>query len=158
LRLDHIDGLRDPHQYFRRLQRLVERNAPPGSAAFYVIAEKILAEGERLPRFADVAGTTGYEWLNAISRLLLDDSDLAVLERTWHRASGDARAFSSILIEAKRRVIANILVSEFTVLTRLLSRIAEKSRGGREGKGNAGCRTRSRPRASCPRRQHVGRN
>jgi (1->4)-alpha-D-glucan 1-alpha-D-glucosylmutase len=124
LRLDHIDGLRDPHQYFRRLQRLVERNAPPGRAAFYVIAEKILADGERLPRFADVAGTTGYEWLNAVSRLLLDDSGLAVLERAWHRASGDARAFSETLIEAKRRVIANILASEFTVLTRLLSRIA----------------------------------
>jgi (1->4)-alpha-D-glucan 1-alpha-D-glucosylmutase len=124
LRLDHIDGLRDPHQYFRRLQRLVERNAPPGSAPFYVIAEKILADGEHLPRFADVAGTTGYEWLNAISRLLLDDRGLAVLERVWHRASGDARAFSEILIEAKRRVIDNILASEFTVLTRMLSRIA----------------------------------
>jgi (1->4)-alpha-D-glucan 1-alpha-D-glucosylmutase len=124
LRLDHIDGLRDPHQYFRRLQRLVERNAPPGRAPFYLIAEKILADGEHLPRFADVAGTTGYEWLNAMSRLLLDDGGLAMLERAWHRASGDARAFSEIVIEAKRRVIANILASEFTVLTRLLSRIA----------------------------------
>jgi len=124
LRLDHIDGLRDPHQYFRRLQRLIDVARSSNSRPFYVVAEKILADGERLPRFAGVAGTTGYEWLNLISRLLLDDRGLATLERTWHDVSGDERSFDTILIEAKRRVIANILASEFTVLTRLLTRIA----------------------------------
>jgi (1->4)-alpha-D-glucan 1-alpha-D-glucosylmutase len=124
LRLDHIDGLRDPHQYFRRLQRLIDVARPPKSGPFYVVAEKILADGERLPRFAGVAGTTGYEWLNVISRVLLDDRGLATLGRAWHDVSGDERNFDAILIEAKRRVIANILASEFTVLTRLLARIA----------------------------------
>src|SRR5262249_48414 len=37
---------------------------------------------------------------------------------------GDERSFDTVLMEAKRRVIANILASEFTVLTRLLARIA----------------------------------
>jgi (1->4)-alpha-D-glucan 1-alpha-D-glucosylmutase len=124
LRLDHIDGLRDPHQYFRRLQRLIDTQRPPGDEPFYVIVEKILADGERLPRFAGVAGTTGYEWLNIISRVLLDDRGLGALERAWREASGDERAFDAILIEAKRRVIENILASEFTVLVRLLARIA----------------------------------
>ena len=124
LRLDHIDGLRDPHQYFRRLQQLTDVARPSKNRPFYVVAEKILAYGERLPRFAGVAGTTGYEWLNLISRLLLDDRGLATLARTWHDVSGDERSFDAILIEAKRRVIANILASEFTVLTRLLARIA----------------------------------
>jgi (1->4)-alpha-D-glucan 1-alpha-D-glucosylmutase len=124
LRLDHIDGLRDPHQYFRRLQRLIERSKPPGSGPFYVVIEKILADQERLPRLSEVAGTTGYEWLNVISRLLVNDAGLTTLEHTWQQASGDGRMFSDILVEAKRRVIANILTSEFTVLTRLLSRIA----------------------------------
>jgi (1->4)-alpha-D-glucan 1-alpha-D-glucosylmutase len=124
LRLDHIDGLRDPHQYFRRLQRLIEVERPSKSGQFYILAEKILADGERLPRFAGVAGTTGYEWLNVISRLLLDDRGLATLESTWRDVSGDERSFDAVLIDAKRRVIANILASEFTVLTRLLVRIA----------------------------------
>src|SRR6266566_3123540 len=124
LRLDHIDGLRDPRQYFRRLQRLIDVAWPSKNRPFYVVAEKILADGERLPRFAGVAGTTGYEWLNLISRLLLDNHGLPVLDRTWHDVSGDERNFDAILIEAKRRVIANILASEFTVLTRLLTRIA----------------------------------
>jgi (1->4)-alpha-D-glucan 1-alpha-D-glucosylmutase len=124
LRLDHIDGLRDPHQYFRRLQRLIDLQMPSGKRRFYLIAEKILADGERLPRFAGVAGTTGYEWLNVISRVLVDDRGLSVLEGTWREVSGDARGFDEIVIESKRRVIATILSSEFTVLTRLLARIA----------------------------------
>ena len=124
LRLDHIDGLRDPHQYFRRLQRLIDLQMPSGNRRFYLVAEKILADGERLPRFAGVAGTTGYEWLNVISRVLVDDRGLSVLEGTWREVSGDARSFDEIVIESKRRVIATILSSEFTVLTRLLARIA----------------------------------
>src|SRR5207249_8537930 len=123
LRLDHIDGLRDPHQYFRRLHRLIDRHKST-DRRFYVVVEKILAERERLPRFAGVAGTTGYEWLNVISRVLLDERGLTMLDRTWHEAGGDQRSFDEILIEAKRRVIANILASEFTVLARLLARIA----------------------------------
>jgi (1->4)-alpha-D-glucan 1-alpha-D-glucosylmutase len=124
LRLDHIDGLRDPHQYFRRLQRLIDVSEPSGSHGVYVVAEKILADRERLPRFAGVHGTTGYEWLNVISRVLVSGRGLRKLEHTWHEVSGDQRAFADIVIEAKRRVIANILASEFTVLTRLLARIA----------------------------------
>ena len=117
--------MRDPHQYFRRLQRLIDVNHPEGAGrGFYVVVEKILARGERLPRFAGVAGTTGYEWLNLISRVLIDERGLGMLEQTWREASGDQRGFDEILIEAKRRVIANILASEFTVLTRLLARIA----------------------------------
>jgi (1->4)-alpha-D-glucan 1-alpha-D-glucosylmutase len=124
LRLDHIDGLRDPHQYFRRLQRLTDVARPSRSRPFYVVAEKILSDGERLPRFAGVAGTTGYEWLNLISRLLLDNHGLPVLDRTWRDVSGEERDFETVLLEAKRRVIENILASEFTVLARLLVRIA----------------------------------
>jgi (1->4)-alpha-D-glucan 1-alpha-D-glucosylmutase len=124
LRIDHIDGLRDPQQYLRRLQSLIRHMRPADRLGFYVVVEKILAEGERLPRFAGVSGTTGYEWLNAISRLLLDQRGLEALDRTWHEVAGGHRNFGSILAAAKRRVLTNILVSEFTVLARLLARIA----------------------------------
>jgi (1->4)-alpha-D-glucan 1-alpha-D-glucosylmutase len=124
LRIDHIDGLRDPHQYFRRLARLIEVESAPGGKPFYVVAEKILGEGEHLPRFAGVAGTTGYEWLHLISRVLVDERGLEVLDEVWREVSGDENNFDDILIKAKRRVIANILASEFTVLVRLLARIA----------------------------------
>jgi (1->4)-alpha-D-glucan 1-alpha-D-glucosylmutase len=124
LRIDHMDGLRDPHQYFRRLQHLIDVEKPAGAEPFYVVVEKILGEGERLPRFAGVCGTTGYEWLNVISQLLLDERGLVTLDEVWRYFTGEHRSFHEILIEAKHRVISSILASEFTVLSRLLARIA----------------------------------
>jgi (1->4)-alpha-D-glucan 1-alpha-D-glucosylmutase len=113
LRLDHIDGLRDPQQYAARLQRLIGNARPQEPNKFYVVVEKILAEGEHLPRFAGVAGTTGYEWLNCLSRCLLDGKGLAKLDETWRRVSGLRRNLDRVLIAAKRRVLGTILLSEF---------------------------------------------
>jgi (1->4)-alpha-D-glucan 1-alpha-D-glucosylmutase len=124
IRIDHIDGLRDPQQYLRRLQSLIRHVRPADRIGFYVVVEKILAEGERLPRFSGVSGTTGYEWLNVISRLLVNQPGIDALDQVWRDFSGDQRHFDDILSEAKRRVLSNILASEFTVLARLLARIA----------------------------------
>jgi len=121
LRLDHIDGLSDPEQYCERLQRLLGGSE---RAQFYVVVEKVLAEHERLPRFPGVSGTTGYEWLNMISRVLLDGSGLDTLDQCWKAASGEHRPFEEILRNAKLFVLDNILASEFTMLVRLLARIA----------------------------------
>ena len=126
LRLDHIDGLRDPHQYLQRLQRLVGTawRPPRRGERLYVIVEKILADDERMPHFPGVAGTTGYEWLNVISRVLADGQGLTKLDSVWQEASGDRRPFETVLIESKRLVVATLLSAEFTVLARLLDRIA----------------------------------
>jgi (1->4)-alpha-D-glucan 1-alpha-D-glucosylmutase len=123
LRLDHIDGLADPAGYCHRLQAIVARR-PDETTPFYVVVEKILAEGEQLPPFEGVAGTTGYEWLNVISRVLLDDRGLPLLDRLQRDISGDRRSFEAILAESKLDVISNLLASEFNTLVRLLSRIA----------------------------------
>lgn len=122
LRLDHIDGLRDPAQYFQRLRRLV-RDAQ-GTAPFYMVVEKILCEGEKPSAFAGVHGTTGYEWMNVISRLLIDARGLDPLDETWRQLSSRPPRLDPVLIESKRRVLETLLTSEFTVLTRLLARIA----------------------------------
>ncbi len=124
LRLDHIDGLRDPAQYFRRLQRLIRDAQGDASRSFYTVIEKILGEGEQLQRFAGVHGTTGYEWLNTISRVLVDGNGLEPLDETWRQISNQSPRLEPVLLQAKRRVLETLLTSEFTVLTRLLARIA----------------------------------
>lgn len=126
LRLDHIDGLRDPAQYARRLKQLIQksRGKARGRAPFYVVVEKILANGEDMPRFAGVSGTTGYEWLNVISHVLIDGKGLEPLEKTWRDFTGEQTAFPDMLNAAKRRVIDTMLASEFTVLSGALARIA----------------------------------
>ena len=124
LRLDHIDGLRDPAQYFQRLKRLI-RDAQGGKPKpFYLLIEKILGEHEKLVPLAGVHGTTGYEWMNVITQVLVDGKGLGDLDEVWRQASNVSPNFPPLLKEAKRRVLETLLLSEFTVLTRLLARIA----------------------------------
>ncbi|HXH46090.1 MAG TPA: malto-oligosyltrehalose synthase [Bradyrhizobium sp.] len=128
IRLDHIDGLRDPAQYCQRLRRLVrdaQSNTAQGNAApFYTVIEKILCEHERLPHFAGVQGTTGYEWMNVITHVLVDPRGLESLDETWRQISNRPPQLAPYVKDAKRRVLETLLTSEFTVLTRLLARIA----------------------------------
>jgi (1->4)-alpha-D-glucan 1-alpha-D-glucosylmutase len=124
LRLDHIDGLYDPAQYCRRLGRLIRETQGADRRPFYLLIEKILGDQEALPQLAGVDGTTGYEWLNAITHVLADENGLKNLDEVWRQASDITPAFDPVLRAAKRRVIETLLASEFTVLTRLLTRIA----------------------------------
>ncbi len=124
LRLDHIDGLRDPAQYFQRLRRVIRDVQAKDAKPFYMVVEKILGEHEKLPPFAGVHGTTGYEWLNAITKVLVDGSGLDPLDEVWRQISNMPPRLGPVLKDAKRRVLETLLTSEFTVLTRLLARIA----------------------------------
>lgn len=124
LRLDHIDGLRDPAQYFQRLRRLVRDAQDKRPRPFYTVIEKILGEDEKLPKFSGVHGTTGYEWMNVMTQVLVDGNGLGALDEIWRQLSNQSPRLEPVLLEAKRRVLETLLASEFTVLSRLLARIA----------------------------------
>jgi (1->4)-alpha-D-glucan 1-alpha-D-glucosylmutase len=123
LRLDHIDGLYDPAQYCDRLQRLIQR-ARQSREPFYTVVEKILGPNETLRPLAGVAGTTGYDALSLISRVLVQNDGLPALEHTWQTQAAPSRNFAQMVEDAKSRVIEATMASEFTVLARLLARIA----------------------------------
>jgi len=124
LRLDHIDGLRDPAQYFQRLRRLIRDAQGKDARPFYMVVEKILGDHEKLHPFTGIHGTTGYEWLNAITQALVDGNGLDQLDEVWRQISNMPPRLGPVLKDAKRRVLDTLLTSEFTVLTRLLARIA----------------------------------
>jgi (1->4)-alpha-D-glucan 1-alpha-D-glucosylmutase len=124
LRLDHIDGLYDPLQYTRRLQTLTAQARGRRNDPFYVVIEKIVEDDEELPPFSGIAGTTGYEWLNTISRVLVNERGRVELERTWRDMAPELGDFEAVLESAKLRVLNTILASEFNVLAQLLARIA----------------------------------
>ncbi len=116
--------VRDPAQYFVRLRRLVRDAQGNDPKPFYVVVEKILGEGEKLPAFTGVHGTTGYEWMNVITHLLIDAKGLDSLDEIWRQISNQPPRLEPVVREAKRRVLETLLTSEFTVLSRLLARIA----------------------------------
>ncbi|HUZ67451.1 MAG TPA: malto-oligosyltrehalose synthase, partial [Beijerinckiaceae bacterium] len=116
LRIDHIDGLTDPATYLERVQSA----AGPG---FYVIVEKILESGERLPNWP-IAGTTGYETIGALDQLFVDSDRRTDFESVYEEATGDRLAFKDQLFETKRITVAGSFGSELQALTGELDQLA----------------------------------
>ena len=81
VRIDHPDGLFDPGagtstccRGWRRAALGLERRNDAATAGrpLYVVAEKILSGGERLPPRWAVHGTTGYNFLNDLNGLFVE--------------------------------------------------------------------------------------
>jgi len=128
LRIDHPDGLYDPGAYFQRLQAL----APPGEGPLYVLAEKILSEGEVLPENWPVAGTTGYAFANEATRLLADPAGERPLRQFYVRFTGQTAPFADVVYESKKLITRSSLASELNVLAHALNRISESNRRSRD--------------------------
>ncbi|WP_309073196.1 malto-oligosyltrehalose synthase [Paenarthrobacter sp.] len=114
LRIDHPDGLADPEGYLARL-----REATGGA---YLLVEKILEPGERLPETFDCEGTTGYDALADVDRLFVDPAAEEYLNSLDARLrNADVPADYHAMIHAtKRRIADGILRSEILRLARLV--------------------------------------
>ena len=112
LRVDHPDGLRDPGGYLDDLARAT------GDA--YVLVEKILEGEEQLPAFWAAAGTTGYDALADIDRILVDRSGRAALDALDSELRGRAQPleWTTLIRLTKRRIADTILNSEVLRLER----------------------------------------
>jgi (1->4)-alpha-D-glucan 1-alpha-D-glucosylmutase len=84
VRIDHIDGLWDPVQYLERLSVLGRNESPP----IYLLAEKILNEGEHLPENWAVHGTTGYDFTGDVINLLIESRNEASFTRLYREFAG----------------------------------------------------------------------
>jgi (1->4)-alpha-D-glucan 1-alpha-D-glucosylmutase len=111
LRIDHIDGLRDPLGYLRRLQERAGSSQEQGNS-FYVIVEKILSGDEKLSREWPVEGTTGYEYLNAINRLFVNPQGAREIEEIYRRFLGRELRYEDVLYQKKKLVMATLLSAE----------------------------------------------
>lgn len=130
LRIDHPDGLYDPGEYFRRLQRRLGWIDEEGGKRLpaYLVIEKILAEYERLPPDWPVHGTTGYRFVNVVNGLFVDGSADVKLERIYSRFTGERVKLDDLIYASKKLIMKIALSSELNVLANQLSRIALASR------------------------------
>jgi len=126
LRIDHPDGLFDPHGYLRDLQH--EAAGVDARERFYVVVEKILTGHEELPREWPVAGTVGYEFLNQVNGLFVARANEAAIDEAYRRFTGLRARFRDLVYDRKRTILRFALVSELTVLTTMLDRISESNR------------------------------
>ncbi|MBI5161979.1 MAG: malto-oligosyltrehalose synthase [Micrococcales bacterium] len=111
IRVDHPDGLADPGGYLDALAAATD--------GAYVLVEKILESGEQLPSFWAAAGTTGYDALAEIDRVLVDPAGAATLGALDAAIRQGGRILWSDLIHLTKRTIADtILGSEVRRLVR----------------------------------------
>jgi (1->4)-alpha-D-glucan 1-alpha-D-glucosylmutase len=115
LRIDHPDGLRDPAGYLDDLARLT------GGA--YVLVEKILEPGEELPRSWATAGTTGYDALGLVDRVLTDPAGEAPLDALEARLRGGDIDWPSYVEARKHEVATGSLRAEVRRIVREVRRL-----------------------------------
>jgi (1->4)-alpha-D-glucan 1-alpha-D-glucosylmutase len=122
IRVDHIDGLRDPVAYLDRL-----RAAGP---KIWILTEKILGTAEQLPAGWPVSGTTGYEFSRLVGGLFVDSRHEAEMTEQYAAFTGEARDFATIALESKRFVLREVLGGDLNRVTESLARFcAEAPRG-----------------------------
>lgn len=124
LRVDHPDGLRDPQQYFERLRK----RAPDA----WIVAEKILEPDEELRKSWPIAGTTGYDFLNACNELLVHPEGMRDLKRIYEEFIRDRVNFRALARTMKLNVEREALGSDVNRLTSLFVEICENHRDHRD--------------------------
>ena len=112
LRVDHPDGLREPGRYLDDLAGIT------GGA--YVLVEKILHPGEALPSSWATAGTTGYDALALLDRVLTDPAAREPLDLLETRLRGAPVEWEQLVHDSKRAVADGILGSEVRRIVREL--------------------------------------
>lgn len=162
LRIDHADGLYDPTEYFRRLQRacFLERrlaslgssgDQSPGALAetilqmydemlevspqtmpFYIVGEKILMKNERLPEDWPIHGTTGYEFANAVTGLMVDTRNGREFDAIYARFIQERPNFAEIACQKKKQVMRFSMGGEINTLGHHLNTLSESNRHTRD--------------------------
>jgi (1->4)-alpha-D-glucan 1-alpha-D-glucosylmutase len=124
LRLDHVDGLREPEAYLGRLR------AATGDV--WTVAEKILAPDEDLVETWPIDGTTGYEFLNRVNGLFVDGANEAALTACYARFAGTDVSYADVLHDSKLHILEHELAAETERMTRALAGVCEAHRRHRD--------------------------
>jgi len=113
VRVDHPDGLLDPGAYLDDLAR--------ATGSPYVLVEKILEGDETLPPHWQVAGTTGYDALSEVERVLVDPAGRTRLDRFASELhDSTAPAWADLIHDTRRGIADGILNSEVQRIARLV--------------------------------------
>ena len=135
MRIDHIDGLRDPREYLHRLRNKVlgQTDGPaPGCSGFYVIVEKILGGDEQLPCGWANCGTTGYDFLGCLNGVFIDPKGLEKLDKVYREFTGIESSLFRIRYRCKKQVMEELFAGEVRALGYHLGRLAAGDRLARD--------------------------
>jgi (1->4)-alpha-D-glucan 1-alpha-D-glucosylmutase len=144
VRIDHPDGLLDPKDYFCNLQATYQRNqtrdreshdpAERGATGLplYVVVEKILSGEEILRSDWPVSGTTGYEFLNELSGLLVQPDGVRRLQERYESMTHIEERPRDIIYQGKLTILQDSMSSELAMVASQLYKLAKASRSTRD--------------------------
>lgn len=124
VRVDHPDGLADPEQYIRRLH---EAGDGP-----WIVVEKILAPGERLPGSWLADGTTGYDFCERVTGVFVDPAGEEPLTELYLAFTGRPADFHDEEARAYRDVMRSVLGAEVDRVADLVRSVCEGQRRWRD--------------------------
>ena len=124
LRVDHVDGLRDPEGYLTRLA-----DATGGT---YTVVEKIVQSDEALPESWAVAGTSGYDFLIRVNNVFVATFNEAAITDCYAAFVGESTDFDAVVEAAKHHVMENELAAEVDRLTSVLAVVCDEHRRHRD--------------------------
>lgn len=104
----------------------------PQFKAFYIVGEKILMKGERLPEYWPVFGTTGYSFMNFLNGLFVDSANGKAFDALYQSFTGCRQKFPEIVCEKKKLVMQASISSEINTLGHYLNTISEMDRQTRD--------------------------
>lgn len=159
LRVDHPDGLYNPLEYFQWLQwhcflhiyaggtGLSRLESTADSAEkryeealtsdshykpFYIVGEKILTRGERMPEDWPIFSTTGYVFLNTLNGVFIDTAHAKAFDEIYARLLKRKLNFADVVYLKKKLIMKVAMSSEVNTLGYYLDRISEKNRHTRD--------------------------
>jgi (1->4)-alpha-D-glucan 1-alpha-D-glucosylmutase len=125
VRVDHVDGLRDPAGYLERLRAALGPDA-------WILVEKILHHEERLRGSWPVDGSTGYEAIDVLAGVFVDPRGEAAITRTYATTTGESRPFAEIAHTAKHEAMRTLLTADVERVTALFVQVCERHRRHRD--------------------------
>jgi (1->4)-alpha-D-glucan 1-alpha-D-glucosylmutase len=132
LRIDHIDGLRNPLEYLERLQALTVPAGTTATAPFYVVVEKILEQGEELDSAWPAHGTTGYEFTRQLADVLVDANAERKFTELYVAFTGKSESFADVVYANKRHVLEEMFANAVTHLGHQLANLISADRHWRD--------------------------
>lgn len=113
IRIDHIDGLKDPLTYLNRLRNLFGKDC-------YIIAEKILETREEIPHHWPIEGTSGYEFLSYVNQLVTNRKGAKQLVSFYRDLVPQIRPYKELVTQNKWLILENYMAGEWDNLLGLL--------------------------------------
>ena len=124
LRIDHVDGLRDPAAYLHLLDQ--------AAGDTYIIVEKILESDEIVPGDWVVEGTTGYDFAVRVSGLFVDPAGEKPCTDIYAGFIDAPVDYETAVYENKHLVMREVLAADVRRLVNDLVWVCERHRQHRD--------------------------